>query len=91
MGITFPAAVYMLCFLTSAACAMLLMRSYRRTGMRLLLWSGLCFTFLAANNLVVVLDMLVVPDRDLRLPRLLLALGAVVVLLFGFIWDREER
>jgi hypothetical protein len=91
MGITFPAAVYMLCFLTSAACAILLMRSYRRTGMRLLLWSGLCFIFLAANNLAVVLDMLVVPDRDLRLPRLLLALAAVVVLLFGFIWDREER
>lgn len=91
MGVTFPAAVYTLCFLTSAACAVLLMRSYRRTGMRLLLWSGLCFIFLAANNLVVVLDMMVVPNRDLRLGRLLLALCAVAVLLFGFIWDREER
>jgi hypothetical protein len=91
MAVTFPAAVYTLCFLTSAACAILLMRSYRRTGMRLLLWSGFCFIFLAANNLAVVLDMLVLPDRDLRLPRLLLALAAVVVLLFGFIWDRDER
>jgi len=54
------------------------------------LWSGLCFIFLAANNLVVVLDMLVVRDMDLRLPRLALALAAVGLLLFGFIWDREE-
>jgi hypothetical protein len=91
MGLTFPAAVYTLCFLTSAACAVLLMRSYRRTGMRLLLWSGLCFIFLAANNLVVVLDMLVIPTVDLRLPRLALALAAVALLLFGFIWDREEK
>ena len=91
MSVTFPAAVYTLCFLTSAACAVLLWRSYRRTGMRLLLWSGLCFIFLAANNLVVVLDMLVVRDMDLRLPRLALALAAVGLLLFGFIWDREEN
>ncbi len=89
-GLTFPAAVYSLCFLTSTACAVLLARSYRRTGMRLLLWSGLCFVFLAANNLVVMFDMLVIPGQDLRLPRLLLALAAVCVLLFGFIWDREE-
>lgn len=91
MGLTFPTAVYTLCFLTSAACAVLLMRSYGRTRMRLLLWSGLCFIFLAANNLVVVLDMLVIPTVDLRLPRLVLALAAVCLLLFGFIWDREEK
>ena len=89
-GLTFPAAVYTLCFLTSAACAVLLARSYRRTGMRLLLWSGLCFLFLAANNLVVMFDMLFIPFMDLRMPRLILALAAVCVLLFGFIWDREE-
>ena len=90
MGVTFPAAVYTLCFLTSAACALLLARSYRRTGARLLLWSGFCFLFLAGNNLVVVVDMLIVPGMDLRLPRLLLALAAAGMLLFGFIWDREE-
>ena len=86
----FPAAVYLLCFLTSAACALLLARSYRRTGARLLLWSALCFLLLAANNLAVVLDLLVLPARDLRLVRHLLALGALGVLLFGFIWDRED-
>lgn len=86
----FPAAVYLLCFLTSAACALLLARSYRRMGARLLFWSGLCFLFLAANNLVVILDLLVLPETDFRLVRHLLALAAVSVLLFGFIWDVED-
>lgn len=86
----FPTAVYLLCFLTSAACAVLLARSYRRTGARLLFWSGLCFLFLAANNLVVIFDLLLIPDIDLRLVRHSLALAALGVLLFGFIWDLEE-
>ena len=91
MAAIFPTAVYLLCFLTSAACSALLARSFWRTGARLLLWSALCFVLLAANNLVVIIDMVVLPpDIDLRLPRYLLALGAVGVLLFGFIWDLEE-
>ena len=89
MGHYFPAAVYLLCFVTSSACALLLARNYRRTAARLLLWSALCFGLLALNNLVVVIDLLVLPARDFRLARLLLSLGAVGVLLFGFIWDRE--
>ena len=90
MGSYFAAAVYLLCFVTSSACAVLLARNYRRTGARLLLWSALCFGLLALNNLVVIFDLLVLPARDFRLARLLLSLGAVGVLLFGFIWDREE-
>lgn len=90
MGEWFPTTVYLLCFLTSSACAVLLGRSFRRTGARLLLWSALCFVLLAANNLVVILDLLVLKDRDFGLVRSLLALAAVSVLLFGFIWDREE-
>lgn len=90
MAYWFPATVYLLCFLTSSACAVLLGRSFRRSGMRLLLWSALCFLLLAANNLVVIVDLLVLKDRDFGLLRSLLALAAVSVLLFGFIWDREE-
>lgn len=90
MGVSFPAAVYLLCFLTSSACALLLARTYWRTGARLLLWSALCFLFLAANNLAVILDLLILPAWDFRLARLLLALAAVGVLLFGFIWDEED-
>ena len=86
----FPTLVYTLCFLTSSACAVLLARNYRRTGARLLLWSALCFLFLALNNFVVILDLLVLPSADFRITRLALSLAAVGVLLFGFIWDLEE-
>jgi len=85
----FPAAVYALCFLTSAACGFLLVRNYRRTGARLLLWSGLCFALLAANNLIVIVDVLVLPETDLQVQRLSFSLAAVLVLLFGFVWDQE--
>lgn len=87
----FPAIVYFLCFATSAACAWLLGRSYRSTGARLLLWSALCFFFLALNNLLVFVDLLVIRNVDLRLGRLLLALAAIGILLFGFVWEAEEE
>lgn len=90
MNLSFPAAVYILCFLTSAACAWLLARNYWRTGTRLLMWSALCFLFLALNNFVVFIDALVLTESDLAIPRLALSLAAVTVLLFGFIWDLEE-
>lgn len=85
-----PAAVFILCFLTSSACAFLLLRNYARTAARLLLWSGLCFALLAANNLVVIIDLLILPAVDLRLLRLGFSLAAVSVLLFGFVWDLED-
>ena len=90
MSPIFPTAVYTLCFLTSALCAVLLGRSYVRTRARLLLWSALCFTLLAVVNFVVVLDMLVYPDIDMQPVRLWLSLAAIAVLLFGFIWDEEN-
>lgn len=85
------ASVYLLCFATSSACAYLLGRSYRSTGARLLLWSSLCFTLLALNNLLLVIDLLVVQSPDLRLERLLFSLAGISVLLFGFIWDLREE
>ena len=87
----FPGFVYVLCFLTSAACAWLLGRSYRRGRTRLLLWSSVCFAFLAANNLALVLDLVVFPTVDLRLARLLLALFAAISLIWGFVWEVERE
>lgn len=87
----FPTVVYLLCFATSATCALLLGRSYRRSGARLLLWSTACFALLALNNLLLVIDLVLLTEAtDLALPRQLTAAGAVAVLLFGFIWDMEE-
>lgn len=80
-----PAAVYLLCLLTSAGCALLLVRSYLRTRTTLLLWTALCFVLLAVNNLFLVADMLVFPAFDLRVWRHVTAIAAVSVLLYGFI------
>lgn len=92
MGEIFPTIVYVLCFLTSTACAWLLGRSYSKSGVRLLFWSSICFALLAANNLVLVIDLVIwpTPEVDLRLPRLLLALAAVGSLIWGFVWDAAE-
>ena len=88
----FAACVYVLCLLTSLACAWLLGRSYVRTRTRLLLWSSICFALLAANNLALVLDLVIWPkDVDLRVARLLFALAAIASLIWGFVWDHEDE
>ncbi len=85
--IDFPIAVYTLCALTSVACALLLIRGYRKTGARLLLWSGLCFVGLALNNMLLFVDLVVVPAVDLSLLRSGTAFVGVAVLAFGLVWD----
>ena len=77
--------VYVLCALTSLACAVLLLRGYRRTHARLLLWSGLCFVGLFLNNVLLVVDLRVVPEVDLAVIRLLPALIGVGLLLYGLV------
>ena len=88
--VAFPTAVYILCFATAAACAFLLARNYQRTRARLLLWSAICFALLAANNFLVVLDLVILPSLNLGVARLGLSLAAVAILLFGFVWDQED-
>ena len=86
----FPAIVFFLCALTSAACMVLLIRGWRRSRATLLLWSSLCFVFLAANNLLVFVDIVVLPTEiDLRPWRHFASLAAVGVLLYGFVWEAD--
>ena len=83
-------AVFLLCFATSLVCLVLLARSYMRTRMRLLLWSALCFVFLALNNLLLFIDVVVFPVEVSLLPyRQLTGLIGVSVLLYGFIWEAD--
>jgi hypothetical protein len=82
-------AVFLLCMATSLLCAVLLVRSYRTSRTRLLLWSALCFIGLSVNNFFLFLDVVVLPDVNLLPMRQLSALLAVGVLLFGFIWESE--
>ena len=85
----FASLVYLLSLGTSAVCAALLARAYLRTRTRLLLWSALCFALLALNNLFVVVDILVLPERDLTLLRDISSLIGISILLYGFIWETD--
>jgi hypothetical protein len=83
-------AVYVLCGLTSALCAGLLLRGYRRSGTRLLLWSGLCFLGLTLNNILLFVDLVVVPTIDLSLWRGGTAVVGMAMLLWGLVGVGRE-
>jgi hypothetical protein len=82
-----PALVFGLCLAASAACAALLGRAYLMTRTKLLLWTAVSFGFFAINNLVLVIDMLVLPQVDLWAWRTASAAAGLAVLLVGFIWE----
>lgn len=85
---TWAAVVYFLCFLASACCGWLLVRSYLASRTKLLLWSAVCFVLLALNNLFLFVDLALLPTAiDLSLLRSGLSLSAVSALLYGFVWE----
>jgi hypothetical protein len=79
----------MLALLTSLSCMVLLLRGYLASGVRLLLWSGLCFVCLSVNNVLLFFDLVVFPNVDLRLYRVLAGFAGVLFLLYGFVWEAE--
>jgi hypothetical protein len=81
--------VYLLCALTSVLCAMLLIRSWARSRARLLLWSSLCFVGLAVNNVLLFVDLIIVPEVDLAMARSVVALFSVSVLVIALVWERR--
>ena len=85
----FQFLLFLFAALTSFACMVLLFRGYARTGLRLLLWSALCFIFLTANNVLLFVDNIIVPQIDLRPYRLMAALIGIGCLLYAFIWEAE--
>ena len=80
-------AVYLLCAATALACGALLVRGYRRSRTQLLLWCGLCFLALTAENVVLFFDFVVYQDVNLLALRRGCALIGVSVLLYGLIWE----
>ncbi|HTZ84819.1 MAG TPA: DUF5985 family protein [Candidatus Acidoferrales bacterium] len=82
-------AVYILGSLTTLICAVLLLRGYFRSRTRLLLWSALCFFGLAFSNLLTFLDLVLLPNIDLYLWRLSTAAVAMLILVYGLIWEGE--
>ena len=85
----FSIVVYILCAATSTVCAGLLVRGYRQSGARLLFWSALCFVGFALNNLMLIVDLKMLPHVDLATWRLIPALAGVMVLLYGLIWETQ--
>jgi hypothetical protein len=91
MADVFRISVYVLCAATSAVCAVMLLRGYLRSRARFLLWSSLCFAGLVANNLLLMIDRVLIPDvtffpAELRSGAALLGLSLLV---FGLVWDAE--
>ena len=85
---TLALAIYALCAITSLACSILLFRSYTRSRVRLLLWSGLCFAFFTLNNVLLFIDAQV-PDVDLSAARTLPTLIGLLLLIYGLVWETE--
>lgn len=78
--------VYVLCTIASLVAAVLLLRSYRRTRSRLLMWSTCCFIGLAINNILLLVDVFV-PEVDLRFVRSGAAVVALGMLVVGLVWE----
>ena len=84
------AVIYSLCALTALACAVLLMRAFRRSRSPMLFWSGACFAGLTVGNVLLVVDRIVFPTQvDLSTARLTVALVAVLLLLYGLIMEGD--
>ena len=86
---TFKLLLFAIAPITSAACMLLLFRSYIASRQRILLWSSLCFVGQTVTNVTLFVDMIVLPDVDLRLIRLSAALIGMLFLIYGFITESQ--
>ncbi|MGE0027661.1 MAG: DUF5985 family protein [Thermoleophilia bacterium] len=84
--------VYILCAVTSTACALVLLAARRRTREPLLSWAAGCFCLLALNNAILVVDLAVLGDApDLHAYRSAAALAGFLLLLTGLVLDTTRR
>lgn len=82
-------SINILGILTVALCAFLLLRAYLKGRKRLLLWSGLCFVGLTLSNILLVVDLALVPQVSWYTGRLMVAGGAVLLLVYGLIFESD--
>lgn len=86
----FKGILYLLSVIACFACMLLLFRGYINTRLRILLWTALCFVCLTANNVLIFVDLVLLPtDIDLRLPRHLASLTGLMFMIYGFIFDAD--
>lgn len=84
-----PEVIYILCFLTSGLVAFLLLRGYKRSHNRLLLWCGLGFIGLCFNNCLLTVDAFLGSTADLSLARNLTSLVGSLLVVFGLVWESD--
>ena len=85
----FRVGLYLLAIFTSLVCTIFLVLGYRRRRLRMLMWSALCFAALTVNNVILFIDLVLLPQIDLRPARLIAALAGTTILLYSFIWEAE--
>jgi hypothetical protein len=87
---TFKAILFLIALLTSLACTVFLFRAYVQKRLPILMWSAFCFVGLTLNNLLLFVDLVLLPATiDLRMVRHLAALTGLLFLLYGFIRESE--
>jgi hypothetical protein len=84
---TIAKTIYLLCAAASLVVALMLLRQYLKSRTRLLLWSLVCFTGLAANNVLVYIDLVVYTGVDLSVYRSAAGAAAMAAMLYGLVWE----
>ena len=83
-------SIYFICALTSAFCALLLIRGYRRRPSVVLFWSSVYFLCQAATNILLVVDLVFLPNIDMSMFRRFLTMIGTVTFLLGLIWEADR-
>ena len=81
--------VYVLCAVIAFTCCALLLRGYRKSKARLLLWSGLCFAMFTLDNVILFIDKVIIPAIDLSPWRSSVPLIGIIFLLYGLVWEAK--
>jgi len=84
-----PQVVYLLCAITSISCSYLLYRGFKNTKLKLLFWTSLGFFGFALNNILLFVDLLIVPQYDLSVIRTVPAFVGMLIFVYGLIMEEE--
>lgn len=80
--------IFSLCALASIFVAYLLAKAYRQRPSQILFWSAICFGGLALNNIVLFIDLVLMPaEITYGLVRNGIIVASIGSLVYGLVWD----
>lgn len=79
--------VYILCAVLSLSCAVLLLSGFRKNKFRLLFWSSIGFFGFAINNVLLFVDVIMLPNTDLLVLRTIPGLIGMIIMVYGLVTD----